>query len=654
MKEIKLLNLTISNWRGQSHDITFNEDATRISGANGAGKSSIMHAFFWCITGFTDGYTKKNNNLFDNRAPLDENTPWASVEIEIEVDGIKYEIQRRAKPKFVRSKGSMTYTKSPSDSYEYYVDSIEVGATGFNNFVEHTLGVSPNMINYCLSGEFFSSLIESDKEASRRVLAELVGEIKSEDFKGDYSSIAEMLERYSASDIVEMSRKKKKPLEDRQNVIPNEIDRKEERLSELMAMNFSDVEFAIDVTKRQIDAIDGLLLGNADAVKPILEHNREIENKVANKRLSLANGRLGYKEEQNARTSEIKAKIAEIKRYNESMDRGNATIIRDYEEKKENKEALSKRYDALKDYLDTLRNKKNEIKARVFTEDHCPYCGAELDPMELETKKIAFNEAKEMELKIIVEEGKSRKEELDKLKDKISDLEKDIEKGYTLIEKKDITPYEEALARVEASFIPYEETDEFKRINAEIESLLSEIKEIPSNDNESLTSQKKALIDELSELSKRLGLKDEIAKVEKDIVELREELRSVANAIAELEGHIYSAQAWLQERNEIVSFRINEKLEYSKIEMFATQKNGEVVPDCRLVNKKGVSYGVTNNADKGAIDTDLQKLFMRHYDIALPIFVDEASIYDSEHLPKDDNYQFVYLFASDSPFLVIE
>lgn len=366
------------------------------------------------------------------------------------------------------------------------------------------------------------------------------------------------------------------------------------------------------------------------------------------------NGRLTYKEEQNARTSEIKAKIAEIKRYNEGVYKENAKIVRDFEEKKENKEALSKRYDALKDYLDTLRNKKNEIKCRVFTEDHCPYCGAELDPMELETKEIAFNEAKEMELKAIIEEGKSRKEELDKLKAKIDSLGQEIEAGYTPLEWQDITPYEEALARVESTFIPYEETDEFKRINAEMDALMSEIKEVPSNDNESLTSRKKTLIYELSELCKKLGLKDEIMKVEKDIVELREELRSVANAIAELEGQIFSAQAWLQERNQIVSFRINEKLEYSKIEMFATQKNGEVVPDCRLVNKKGVSYGVTNNADKGAIDTDLQKLFMRHYDIALPIFVDEASIYDSEHLPKDDNYQFVYLFASDSPYLVIE
>ena len=653
MKEIKLLNLTISNWRGQNHNIDF-RDKTFISAKNGAGKSTLLHAWLWALTGYTEVGLPKNTNLFDNREVLSEHTPWASVVATMEIDGYKYVVERKSKPKFTRSKGSLEFTKGSSDLYEYYIDNIEVGASGITNFVEGAIGVPFDMLVYCLSGDFFSYLASEEKNKARNILCSIAGEVKPEDFRGDYSSIAEMLGRYSASDIVEMSRKKKKPLEERQSVIPVEIDRKEERLAELKSMDFSATESEIEKIKGEIEAIDGLLLGNADAVKPILEHNREIENKVANKRLSLANGRLDYKEEQNARTSEIKSEIAEVRRYNEGVDKENAKIVRDFEEKKDNKEALSKRYDTLKDYLDTLRNKKNEIKGRVFTEDHCPYCGAELDPMELETKKIAFNEAKEMELKAIIEEGKSRKEELDKLKAKIDGLGQEIEAGYTPLEWQDIIPYEEALARVESTFIPYEETDEFRRINAEIDALMSEIKEVPSNDNESLTSRKKALIEDLSEFSKKLGLKDEIAKVEKDIVELRDELRSVANAIAELEGQIFSAQAWLQERNEIVSFRINEKLEYSRIEMFATQKNGEVVPDCRLLNKRGVSYGVTNNADKGAIDTDLQKLFMRHYDIALPIFVDEASIYDSEHLPKDDNYQFVYLFASDNPLLTVE
>lgn len=653
MKEIKLLNLTISNWRGQNHDIDF-KDNTFISAKNGAGKSTLLHAWLWALTGYTEVGLPKNTNLFDNREVLSEHTPWASVVATMEIDGYKYVVERKSKPKFTRSKGSLEFTKGSSDLYEYYIDNIEVGASGITNFVEGTIGVPCDMLVYCLSGDFFSYLASEEKNKARNILCSIAGEVKPEDFKGDYSSIEELLKRYSASDIVEMSRKKKKPLEERQNVIPVEIDRKEERLAELKSMDFTATEKEIEKIKGEIEAIDGLLLGNADAVKPILEHNREIENKVANKRLSLANGRLDYKEEQNSRTSEIKAKIAEIKRYNEGVYKENGEKKREWEEDVETKEVYERKLSRLTAKREELLKRRDEVKERVYAEETCAYCGQELPYEMLEKARAKFNETKAKDLELIVAEGKEVAEEISKTKEKIEYLGKRIEAGYTPIEWKDLTPYEEALARVEASFIPYEETDEFKRINAEIDALMSEIKEVPSNDNESLTSRKKALIENLSWWSKRLGLKDEIAKIEKDILELRDELRSVANSIAEIEGHIFSAQAWLQERNEIVSFRINEKLEYSKIEMFSTQKNGEVIPDCRLVNKKGVSYGVTNNADKGAIDTDLQKLFMRHYDIALPIFVDEASIYDSEHLPKDDNYQFVYLFASDSPYLVIE
>lgn len=653
MKEIKLQKIQLSNFKSLNIEVWFNDGATKISGKNGIGKTSIASAFYWLLSSYTSPFVPKNFALFDDRVELTHETPLAKVKAWLKVGDYDYTIEKTAEAKFTRSKGSSEWVKASSDTYTVYIDGIETSATHYNEWIEANI-CPVAVLPYLLSGEFFTALIDDNKNKAREILSSLVGEVKSEDFKGDYSSIKELMERYSASDIAEMSKKKKKPLEDRQNVIPLEIDRKEARLSELRAMDFTATESEVTRVKEEIDAIDGLLLGNADALKPILDHNARIENKLANKRLSLVNGRLTYKEEQNARTSEIKAKIAEIKRYNESMDRGNSTIIRDFEEKKENKEALSKRYETLKDYLDTLRNKKNEIKCRVFTEDHCPYCGAELDPMELETKKIAFNEAKEMELKIIVEEGKSRKEELDKLKDKILDLEKEIEKGYTLIERKDLTPYEEALAKIEASFVPYEETDEYTCIMWEIDALSKGMKEIPSNDNEALTSRKKALIDELSELSKKLGLKDEIAKIEKDVVELREELRSVANAIAELEGLIFTAKAWEQERNEIVSHRINDKLSKSKIEIWSKQKNGELVQDLVLCNHKGVKFNSTNFANRIEIQLDLQSMFQRLFEVTLPIFIDESAVFSPSKLPVFEDRQTIYLFASDENYLNVE
>ena len=652
MKRITLKKLVLSNWRGQNREVLFN-DVTRISGKNETGKTAIMRAFYFCLTGLTEPYLPKNSNLYDEKEELSENTPWASVEATLEIDGYEYVLERKARPKYTRTKGSATFVKASADDYQYIIDSIEVGSTAFNNWIE--ANICPlNMLPFAMAGDFFSSLVVDNKNKSRAILTELVGEVSAEDFKGDYSSIAELLERYTASDIIEMSKKKKKPLEDRQNVIPLEVDRKEERLSELKAMDFSTYEREIESTKERIETIDGLLLGNADAIKPIIEHNREIENKLSNLRLSLANGRLSHRETQNERTSEIKAKLAEVKRYNEGIERENAKIQAKWNNSARECDSLEKEMKSLENYLNTLRYKKNEVKNRVFTEDHCPYCGAELDPLEIEGKKIDFNTMKQKELEALVIEGRLTKEKLERKQKEYAELAGENEGEPTLLEKKSTAELEEALKRVEDTFVPYEDTVEHDEIFAKIKACEREIKEIPSNDNEALTSEKKALIEQLSELSKKLGLKDEIGKVENEILELKKELRGVANSIAELEGQIYSAQSWLQERNEIVSFRINEKLEYSRIEMFSTQKNGEVVPDCVLLNKKGVSYGVTNNADKGMIDTDLQKLFMRHYDISLPIFVDEASIYDDEHLPSDSNYQFVYLFASNSPYLCVE
>jgi hypothetical protein len=278
-------------------------------------------------------------------------------------------------------------------------------------------------------------------------------------------------------------------LEDRQNVIPLEIDRKEARLSELRAMDFTATESEVARVKEEIDAIDGLLLGNADALKPILDHNAGIENKLANKRLSLVNGRLAYKEEQNARTSEIKAKIAEIKRYNENVKKENDRIILDYDEKGIKLAQLSDLYDKNLARLETLRKRKNEIKERDFTDDHCPYCGAELDPTSLEEKKAIFARQKTADLTQVVEEGKAYKAELERIKAKMEEVEAEIEAGYTLLEWQDLIPYEKALAKIEASFLPYEDTDEYTCIMWEIDALSKEMKEIPSNDNEALTSQ---------------------------------------------------------------------------------------------------------------------------------------------------------------------
>lgn len=652
MKEIKLTKIKLSNFKSLNLEVDFNEGATRISGRNGIGKTSIASAFYWVLSGYTSPYVPKNYALFDDKVELSHETPLAKVKMWLKVGDYDYTIEKTAEAKFTRPKGSSEWVKASSDTYVVYIDEIETSATAFNEWIEANI-CPVAMLPYLLGGEFFTALVDDNKNKARELLSTIVGEIRPEDFKGDYSAIAELMERYSTSEIVEMSKKKKKPLEDRQNIIPDEIDRKEERLSELKAMDFTATEVEIEKVKAEIETIDGLLLGNADAVKPIVEHNREIENKVSNKRLSLVNGRLDYKEKINAATSEIKAKIAEIKRYNEGVYKENGEKKREWEEARETKEIYERKLSRLTAKREELLKRRDEVKERVYAEETCAYCGQELPYEMLEKARAKFNETKAKDLELIVAEGKEVAEEISKTKEKIESLGEKIEAGYTPLEWQDLTPYEEALARVEASFVPYEETDDYKRINAEIDALMSEIKEIPSNDNEALTSRKKVLINELSELSKKLGLKDEIVKVEKDILDLREELRSVANSIAELEKLIYISKQWEDERNNIVSYRVNANLDHARIQMFSTQKNGDVVSDCLLTNKRGVRMASTNFSDRILIAIDMQMMFMTKFDVRLPIWVDESAVFSSNNLPHKEGYQMIYMLPSDSPYLEV-
>jgi hypothetical protein len=80
--------------------------------------------------------------------------------------------------------------------------------------------------------------------------------------------------------------------------------------------------------------------------------------------------------------------------------------------------------------------------------------------------------------------------------------------------------------------------------------------------------------------------------------------------------------------------------------MYSLQKDGELKPDCVILDNKGVPYATTNNANRLNSALELQRLFCTHCDISLPVFIDEASIYDSAHLPKFEA-QCVYLYASD-------
>ena len=652
MKTIKLKKLTLSNFRGQSREVIFSDKNTMISGVNGSGKTTIYASWLWLLSGYTDANNGANFNLFDCRIPLTPETPKACVKAKIEIDNVEYTLERRAEAKFVKKRASCEYEKSSSDSYELFIDEIETTATNFKAWVEENLCPS-DMLKYCLDGGFFVNLAEDDMRKGRKVLEMVIGEIKDEDMKGDYSILAEDFKKFTVEQVEERSRNEMRPLRARMLEIPAIIESKEATYAEYKRVDYDAIMREIEAKKAEIEDIDNRILGNGKAIEPILGRRDEILEIINFKTLSLNDSKVVYLAKESAEINALKVKIDEIKRMNATVDTTNLS----FERRKADLTARIARYEAeiarLEARREALINDRDKVKARVFVDETCAYCGQEL-PFDMQEKaRTKFNESRARELEDIVTRGKNNNLEIERGKIAIEEAKADLAAIPMPSVKVDTAELEAELARLQSSFVPFENTDEYARLVKEIEDLKATMPEIPTNDNEALTSAKRVLMNCLDELNRRYGLKYKADEIWKEIELLKQELRSVGASIAMLEGKIDKCKEYMQEKADIISYRVNGKLEECKIDMWSEQKDGSLVADLVIRGKNGVKFGSLNFAHQIRTKIELCRLFASYFGLSLPIWVDEARVFDSNTTPKHDN-QMVFLYANDNPYLTVE
>lgn len=653
MKEIILKRIKLTNWKTKNLDVTFGDKVTKVSAENEVGKSSLQQAWCWLLSAYTSAVYPKNHELFDNRVELSSETPIASVKAWVEIDGLEYTIEKTAQAKFSRKRGSNEWVKDTSDTYKVLIDDIETSATDFNSWIEHNI-CPTDMLVYCLDGSFFSVLAEEDKKKARKILENVVGDITIADFSGDYSLLAkDFAKGYTIEQIVERTKTAIKPTKDRMDKIPALIEDKERLVGEFEKVDYDSIERQIANTKEAIEKIDSDMLGITESITPILGERQRIYDIINSKTLSLQERRKGYLEAFYAITGEIKGKIKGVAQLNQSARTRNEQRKNEHTYNCNNLERFKNELKSLEDYRNALLSQRNAIKERIFVDDKCAYCGQDLPLDELEKAKAKFNDIKQKELDSVVAQGKSTKQKIDDLISRISELQAIIEKGYELEPMEDATEYENELKRLESQFIPFEQTDIFDNLSKEIELLKQSLPEIPDNNNDSLMLTKKTLLNTLESLNRELGGRDKANEIKAEITALKCELRDLGNEIARCEGILALCKEYVEERAEIISNRVNTKLIGCKIQMYETQKNGDIVPSCIIVSDAGVKYATQSNSARIKTNIAVQRMFLKHYDICLPIFVDECSVFSSNNLPKSDN-QMIYLFASDSATLQVE
>ena len=651
MKNFKIISLSLSNFKGQTRIFVPNEDKTNVRGANGVGKTTLYKAFCWLFTSYTDSINVKNHELYDLRNELTPNTPQAVVRAIIEIDGVEYSIERRAKAKFTRKRGSTEWVKDSSDSYTILIDDIETSAGDFNAWLDRNIG-NVDLIPFMFMGERFANLVIDDKAKARKILEQITGEITIDMMCGDYSMIAKDLQKYPIEQVIERYKTALKPLNQRLSSIDSLIEAKEQELREYNGRSSKEIEDNIVCKAHELRDVEQCIVDATNADSTLAKKRENILKNIHELSVELGDKRIAYNLAFNEELSALKKQISEIDLANELIVKENDDNRKYYKHLQSSLENEKEILNSLREERELLLKRLDDVKARKFTENTCAYCGQELPQYELDVALKKFNEQKSEDTKIITKRGKNIKQDIELHEKKVLELD---EKISTCKEPKDLLRKDDLLKeyeKVKKNHVPFEETKTFKCLNDKINKLKESMPKSSAIKSE-LIAKRDALILELQELNREFGKTAIIDKIAIDIKEYKDEKRNIGNDIAKIEGCIANAKEYEEERAKIISDKINDKLDDCKIVMYSRQKDGSLKPDCVIINNDGVKYATLNNSARISICLSLQRMFCKHFDINLPIFVDESAVFDSKHLPKFEA-QTIYLFASDDINLEVE
>lgn len=639
------------NFAGMNFKDEYKQGEVRISGPNRSGKSTRIKAFFWLLSSYTDANSVANANLFDNRFPLTKDTPEARVWAKIVLDnGEEYLVERIARAKFTRRRGTDIYEKAPSDEYMYRIDNIDRNATDFREWVSNNI-CPDELLRFCLDGSFFLNLVFDDKKKARQLIERVVGEVKREEMRGDYADILALLDKYSLDEIESRAANMAKGINQRLNEIPSLITNIEREISEIEQTDFNAIEFDIKQAENERERLDKELLDLSERMKPQMEAKYKAQSEKRMKQEMYDKALSDFIHEKDAEIARLKDEIVAVQKQNKESQRiyDNALNernfwIRERDNAINNLKIAEQRYER-------LHKERDEEKAKTIDPNatKCPNCGAELTGDKLQQVIDRFERIKRERIDAIVVEGRATAAEIKRIEKIAIDAQPKIDAPLPEIINQSTAELEARITYL-AGHIPtkedFDSTDHGKELLAAINAVEIPVFAMP---NDSEIKNKKAEVNAyLVPLYEKRGLKARAEALRKQIDELRIEQNEKGAELALYERQRQLVKNYKQEQMEILSHKVNDGLHSSRIEVWSQQKDGTVIPDLVIKDALGVNFACTNNASRIVTTVDIQRFFCDKLGVNMPVFVDECSVLDSQNLPLINNVQMFYLFRADS------
>lgn len=621
MKKLTLKKLILNNFKGkQLLEIDFS-NRTVLSAENGCGKTRVYDAFLWLLTG-RDSFDRFNHELMDNKTIYTQDNQYQGGVIGVfDLDGNEYILERIAKQKWVRNRGSETLTLSGFD-YVYKIDGVEVSSGQYEEFVNSI--VDKKTFKMITNTRYFTSL---DPKEQRAMLNLIVGVINDSDIQGDYSEIIREMNGTTAEQFKAKITNLKNPIKEQLNKLPNEIKGIESVMPTIE--DWSVIETEIGLVETSIKDCDTELLGLGDKVKPFIEKRNKELSIIDDKKRELHNAKKDHDNEQMELPNKLATELNNIIAENKQIELRNNQAKQNYCNLQNEFNSLTSRKAILVNKKTALLTEYSELNSKVFTADNCSYCGQELPADKLTELQDKFNAKKQSDISICHSEGVSITKEIETIDVRLAELENLIKAGYKVDAFAETLDVENKIANAKSGIIPFEQTAKYAELSTQIKQLEQSITDIPMFDNTAIIERKKQHIQRLDELKDKLRGKQTIQTSLKRIEQLNDEIKKGSAELSRLEGLEFKAMELERLKAEIVQERINKLFTTCEFKMFEYSKTGEIKDTCE-VYYNGVKFSVASNGEQQIIGLEIIKVISDFVGVKVPIWIDNA-----ESITKD-------------------
>lgn len=637
--------LILFNWKGlRNYILNPTANTTSVHATNGAGKSTICDAWSWLWTGKdTKGRADYEIKTHDENGDTIHRLEHIAA-AEFKVDGTPYTVGRTYQEQWVKPTGEeQQVLKSHTTTFNW--DSIPLTLKkDFDMRVNNLFG-SPEQFQLLSNPKYFLNI---EWQKRRKLLMELAGVTDDAILaqlsatNADFASLIAELGRNTLDDFRKKLNADKKRLKTEIEKIPIRI--REATLAIPVEPDYKAVQATIAVKEAEVKAIDEQIADISKAFEGQAQTIKEHQNRILEKerRLNAIRSETtievdNFNRDQNKELNELNAKLTQVENSIRSITSDQALIIN----KIHNKESEIK---AQEELLQMLRATYNDLNSLVMldSEKECPACGQELLGDKLEGAVLRFNADKAKKMQANIEQGKNQKVVLESLKGQLAELQSQKAEIANSLSAKH-SEKTEILKDIEAEKSREKQTYNVEYLlsnNAEFERLTSEVSELKANAPEfkqpdtTELRQKKSLVQrDVDELKKQLYIKD-VAEAQRQRIDgLNAQMKTLSQELTTLEGKEFIADKFNRAKIEAIENGINGLFATIKWKMFSPLISGGEEECCEAL-LDGVPYQTANNAAQINAGIECINTLSRHFDMYLPIFIDNAEslveVIDSE------------------------